>query len=280
MKKTLLLLLAGSIISVSGQAQIYDPAPYCHFRVQYPVDRLGDTDNDFTGFTFGNYSATLDPSDSSYLYYNTDTIATYAVDSTYPIKAITYKAAFGDMTMSAYIDFNHDNQFGPDELIFNHAGIAYYTDSAAGNVTIPSNALPGVTRLRIVMTDVESGDTSSAADPCALADLSQPGISHPFYGEAIDFNINIAGGGAMGIQNIAKGSSGLLYPNPATNIVFLPENMNGASITIIDLLGKVVAEYSSVSNGQIDVSRLASGMYIVKVNKNNETNYQRLSISK
>lgn len=280
MKKTLLLLLAGSIISASGQAQIHDPAPYCHFRVQLPVDRLGGTDNDFTGFTFGNYSVPLEPSDSSYLYYNSDTIATYTVDSTYPIKAITYKAAFGDMTLSAYIDFNHDNQFGSDELIFNHADIAYYTDSAAGSVTIPANALPGVTRLRIVMTDVESGDTISAADPCALADLSQPGISHPFYGEAIDFNINIAGGGGTGIQNAAKESSRLLYPNPATNIVFLPENLNGASITIMDMLGKVVAEYPPVSDGQIDVSRLASGMYIVKVNKNNETNYQRLSISK
>ncbi|HOE39485.1 MAG TPA: T9SS type A sorting domain-containing protein [Bacteroidales bacterium] len=56
-----------------------------------------------------------------------------------------------------------------------------------------------------------------------------------------------------------------LYPNPANNFVSIT-NAENANITIINMIGEVVANVNNASSNQtIDISKLANGTYFVKV---------------
>jgi autotransporter-associated beta strand protein len=81
----------------------------------------------------------------------------------------------------------------------------------------------------------------------------------------------------IGVNNISNTSSTLVYPNPATSLLNLSFNMQGAErnalVKIIDITGKeVITTSTSISNTKvtsIDISSLAQGMYFVKVITNN-----------
>lgn len=70
------------------------------------------------------------------------------------------------------------------------------------------------------------------------------------------------------INEEVKETSFNLYPNPTTNFfnVEVAESFNGATVSIIDIVGKQVV-LSTHGNGAIDVSELPSGMYIIMIRK-------------
>ncbi|MGJ8666749.1 MAG: T9SS type A sorting domain-containing protein [Patiriisocius sp.] len=59
-----------------------------------------------------------------------------------------------------------------------------------------------------------------------------------------------------------------IFPNPATDVlnVSVPSNVTIESATLVDILGKNTG--ATISNGQVDISALASGVYILNVNTN------------
>ena len=58
------------------------------------------------------------------------------------------------------------------------------------------------------------------------------------------------------VENVA------LWPNPAENILYLNVT-DGATISIFDMTGRMVKQEKY--QGQIDVSKLTSGIYTIKV---------------
>jgi hypothetical protein len=93
---------------------------------------------------------------------------------------------------------------------------------------------------------------------------------------------------ALGV-NEANNTFGLeVAPNPAadaTSITFTVKNTSDASITVIDMAGKVVANQTlSGVNGtqvvEINTSTLNSGMYTVNVTANGTTVCKKLAIRK
>ena len=74
-------------------------------------------------------------------------------------------------------------------------------------------------------------------------------------------NIRVVAAGTVGIDDVENGSVSL-YPNPVANT--LTVSADGVSeVQLIDVNGRVVL--SSNHAGDIDVSTLAEGMYIVRV---------------
>jgi hypothetical protein len=65
------------------------------------------------------------------------------------------------------------------------------------------------------------------------------------------------------------------YPNPAIDNVYvtLPENVSQAFFTLYDMQGKEVIRQEVSNQGRVEVSNLASGIYIYKVTTNKQ-NYQ------
>jgi hypothetical protein len=57
-----------------------------------------------------------------------------------------------------------------------------------------------------------------------------------------------------------------VYPNPAQNIVQLPVMLNGASVSIFNAQGKLVAKENNVSHN-LDIHSLAVGLYHIVLQK-------------
>mgnify|MGYP000883555788 CR=1 FL=1 len=66
----------------------------------------------------------------------------------------------------------------------------------------------------------------------------------------------------VGFENNSRAEFGF-YPNPTTDILFIETNRY-TSLTIQDLNGKIVQTQDIDKQGQIDISSLSSGMYLLR----------------
>lgn len=78
------------------------------------------------------------------------------------------------------------------------------------------------------------------------------------------------------INNTDVTSETAVYPNPATDMLYLKGNVEKASV--IDLAGRTVYESSSVS-GSIPVSYLGKGTYLVRLSANGETTTHKIVVT-
>ena len=65
-----------------------------------------------------------------------------------------------------------------------------------------------------------------------------------------------------------------IYPNPVTDNVKVnfPKNMNNASVSVFNVLGKkVISQELNTTNNKIEVSHLNSGVYLLKFTNGNVT---------
>ncbi|MFK5889769.1 MAG: T9SS type A sorting domain-containing protein [Flavobacteriaceae bacterium] len=87
-------------------------------------------------------------------------------------------------------------------------------------------------------------------------------------------------GGVLGI-NDAQLLNFTMYPNPSDDIVSfqLPSNTNKAQVTVFDYLGKSLLEQNiSPSNKNIDISKLSSGIYFVRIQTNSKVGTKKLIV--
>ena len=70
---------------------------------------------------------------------------------------------------------------------------------------------------------------------------------------------------------MANEESILMYPNPATDIVYFNNLNNISSIAIQNSLGQIVIKQSDVSSTsyEINLGTLENGVYLVKITQNN-----------
>jgi hypothetical protein len=85
----------------------------------------------------------------------------------------------------------------------------------------------------------------------------------------VDFGTNVS---ADNNSNIA------VYPNPANNVVTI-ENAENAQITIVNMVGQVVASQVANSNREsINISDLSNGTYVIRIENGNEVSTQKLNV--
>ena len=72
-----------------------------------------------------------------------------------------------------------------------------------------------------------------------------------------------------------------IYPNPATDLVQMEMDANTflKKVEITDLVGRVVAQPSTLTNNQLDVSGLKSGVYFVKIDTNKGIGLKKMIIN-
>ena len=73
-----------------------------------------------------------------------------------------------------------------------------------------------------------------------------------------------------------------IYPNPSSDILYynLPISISNHSITIFDNMGRVIVKTPNVNQtyGNIDVSQIASGNYIIEIDSKTNKFTQSISI--
>jgi hypothetical protein len=101
--------------------------------------------------------------------------------------------------------------------------------------------------------------------------------------ELIQAEKTLAGNSTTNTNNIAMNSLSLsIYPNPCTNILKLSTFEKGNLTTeLFDIVGQKIVTKTFTRIESIDVSTLASGIYILKTsNQNNKINLQKIYVQK
>jgi len=203
-------------------------------------------------------------------YYNGTALSTsLAAGST---NTINFSAGFSSSAYTeyfkVYIDYNQNGLFtDAGELVVNAAGSTASTTRSA-SFTVPAGAKNGATRMRVVMSD------NSATTSC----------NSYSYGETEDYTVNITGGTARTDGSTARLGNGsadqyTLYPNPASSVLSIARPLNADpeqafSVRVFDLRGSEVKGLS-FAEGQLDVSKLRAGIYMLTINDGNTTTHQR-----
>lgn len=171
-----------------------------------------------------------------------------------------------------WIDYNRDGDFDDaNELAFDAQGTS--TSRVTGNVNIPSNVLPGPTRMRVSM---KRG--------------SAPGACETFAnGEVEDYTVNFVYATILSTEEETFSNDYLTSAINATNFTLAPnptkfsktklkvnwsEEATEADLKVYTLSGRVL-QTTSISRSQsefdIDLQDLPAGVYMVNVKANDGT---------
>ena len=85
------------------------------------------------------------------------------------------------------------------------------------------------------------------------------------YGYIFDIGFNSVNVDVTSVQAIEPEVSFKIYPNPASNKLYLHDtSTENYEILVYDLLGKKIMKSTLNTNSPLDISKLQSGIYIVK----------------
>ena len=205
-------------------------------------------------------------------YYNGTALSTsVTAGSAYTINfSVGFAGSAYTEYVKVYADWNRNGVFtDAGELIVSAAGSTSAATRAA-SFTVPAGAKNGATRLRVVLSD------AAATTSCGSYS----------YGETEDYTLNVGGGVARTDGSTAArqgaGTSAeqySLFPNPATDVLRIARPASADpeqpfTVRVFDLRGSEVRGLS-FADGQLNVSTLRAGIYMLTVNDGRATTHQR-----
>ena len=177
-KITAYTTMVGDATTINDTTIVYvtnNPLVYCTSAALYTYDEnIGNVT--FAGINNGNPLPATNNSTTFHLYsdFTALTPGQIYMGLPYPISVSIINAytAYGGLC-NVYIDYNHDGTFQTNEKVF--SGSYSTANTITGNITIPTTATPGLTRMRVV------ADEGNSAPPCGTYS----------YGETEDYTVNI-----------------------------------------------------------------------------------------
>lgn len=191
----------------------------------------------------------------------TNLTATVARGETLPINIQTgFASSLYTEYWSIWIDFNQNGTFDSDERVV--YGSSKSSNLLSANVSIPTTAMLGSTRMRVSMK------YNAAQTACETFS----------YGEVEDYTVNVlqtrANNNAIdfGVEQLGHEDQEpfVIYPNPASDriTVSLQGLMGDVMLRIYDLQGRMVKDQMLTNlDTEINISDLANGVYIISVDE-------------
>jgi len=131
-------------------------------------------------------------------------------------------------------------------------------------VSVPTSAISGDWAKQVILLKDDAGNPISNVSTISIR------LSHTSLFTAVYDNVKILGKPIQtGLFN-PKSEAFSVYPNPATNYILT----QAQKVSISDLNGRIVKE--AFNTEKVDVSSLANGVYIVKVNTDGVTKIGKL----
>ena len=257
-------LAAALLLAIGAQAQTF-PAPYCEI-----ANGLGVTVEEITRVSFADASI-VNTDTSSVLINATSSTANLSPGQTYALAVEGNTAGNFETEIVAFIDWNQNGILDDDGEVY-EVGTLINTDGADGvsvsiDIIVPTDAVLGETRIRLTKTYTDpnpDGIPPSLAviDPCGVVfDVFGGGIEVG-YGQALDFTLNLE---TLSVSDFDRNALAV-YPNPTTNVLNIDYRSNLTGITVYNSIGQeVLRRNTEASQLQLDLSKLTSGIYIVKL---------------
>ncbi len=170
---------------------------------------------------------------------------------TYPITLKGNTA--GDWTdfFTVFIDWNQDGDFDDADEIYEIGSITNSTGEddiqLTGEITVPGDAMPGTTRMRVVKEWDES--------PIFACD-------EYLYGQTEDYLLTVTE--KMAVNDLNQGFLSY-YPNPVKDFLTIDAKKNIENISIYNLAGQSVLQNVKAVAGKVNMSSLSSGVYVFRV---------------
>ena len=178
----------------------------------------------------------------------------------YGSNTILFSAGFSGSAYTEYwkiwIDYNKNGVFETAEQIV--SGSSSSSANLTATFTVPTTALSGPTRMRVSMK------YNAAQTACETFS----------YGEVEDYTVNIGGAAIAGFATTFADGLGdennifeyTMSPNPTSDFLNIKMADNrSATFSIFNFLGQKI-ETGKISENAINVSKLASGVYLLEVN--------------
>ena len=185
---------------------------------------------------------------------------TYTISITHTIDA----SICPDMNLRVWIDYSLDYSFddaGETAILVNHHAAGTYT----GTFTVPANAVPGTTAMRITAKMSDLGG-HTLPTPCDMPNPDPLG----YHGETEDYTVNIIN--ATGIQNPSATTSALsVFPTVITDhatISNLPSQ--ATTLKISNALGETVwkkelnSQAGNIFLGEDVLTKIQPGIYFIE----------------
>ncbi len=193
----------------------------------------------------------------------TDLVAGMEADTTYDL---TITTGYGDQFIRVWIDFNDDFVFTNDETVVNNVEVA--SGQGSGNYTITTDL--------VVPAGVPSGQHLMRAKTNWNAPVPDDACEETTFGETEDYSVQI---GTVGVTDNIFDENGLTILSLDNNkfdvslkTVNYTESMN---LSVYNTLGQRLLYKKLENNGngynyKLDMSYVATGVYLVRVgNKEN-----------
>ncbi len=153
-----------------------------------------------------------------------------------------------------YIDLDHDGQFQVTDLVFDSGSGS--SNTVTGSLTVPMTALPGPSRMRVVMKY-----NAAPVDGCE---------DNYAYGETEDYCVTL--NSTVGVAELGDGSVVKAYPDPADRVLFLdvlgPLASGALQVDVLDNSGRLVMS-RTIEQGRMTLSTafLEEGLYVYQVKR-------------
>ena len=173
--------------------------------------------------------------------------------STYPFSATFSGTSYSSDQVMVWIDFNNDKDFNDagEQVLITPTKVSPWT----GDIVIPADVAAGTVRMRVRLHDSSLGGNLT---PCGTST----------YGQVEDYTLNIS---TLGVNDTVKNAV-KVYPNPVVDILNIDSPSKVKSIRVFDVTGRTVSTHVlNAEKSQVNLSGLASGVYMVSIQMENET---------
>ncbi|WP_299100958.1 T9SS type A sorting domain-containing protein [uncultured Winogradskyella sp.] len=258
MKKITLLF---TLLTFAVNAQTF-PNPYCEIPSGAVVEEISSVNFDLTSITNSDTS--------SILVDKTTSIVNIIPNQTYTISVTGNTYGNFDTNIVAFIDWNQNETLDDANEVYSIGTLTNTTGDdgtiVSLDITIPSDAVIGATRIRITKTYTDA-DSPAIVDPCSISFNPFGTAAQPGYGQALDFTLSVS---SLSVNSFDI-SQLSVYPNPIKNTLNVSYNAEIKSVKIYNLLGQnILTHLPNASQFQVDVSSLNAGVYIVKLFSEND----------
>lgn len=172
------------------------------------------------------------------------------------------------MATSAWIDFNRNGTFEDSERIMTAMGAV--TNPITATFTVPANAVTGLGLRMRVGSLYSTSTTAIIATTCG---------TYSGYGEFEDYNVVIAPI-VLATNDVSTPKDGIqIYPNPVSDILNITKVSDKAAFKIYSAAGQLVRQ-GNINNGQINVSELIKGGYIITIEEKGKESFTSKFIKK